>query len=97
MVLPSPLRQLGSFMQGMPFGGHKPATKGRFDMKLEKIVAQHEADLIQAEAAIKDLGIAVDYTDCDSTDRIDGYWIGRRFSLRETLTYLHGKELKEES
>tara|TARA_R110000782_G_scaffold215059_1_gene302802 strand:- start:165 stop:362 length:198 start_codon:yes stop_codon:yes gene_type:complete len=62
-------------------------------MKRDKIIAQHEADLVQANAAIKDLGIDVDYTDCDSPDKIDGYWIGRRFSLRETLTYLHGKEL----
>jgi hypothetical protein len=62
-------------------------------MKREKIIAQHEADLVSANAAIKDLGIDVDYTDCDSPEMIDGYWIGRRFSLRESLTYLHGKEL----
>jgi hypothetical protein len=59
-------------------------------MKRSKIIAQLESELAVAAKALADT--KVEYTDANDP-ALHGYWVGRHFGLKQTLTLLKGKEL----
>lgn len=61
-------------------------------MKRDKIIAQLESELVSSKAALADTNVL--YTEGEHPSFYDGYWTGRIFGLRQSLTLLHGKELK---
>jgi hypothetical protein len=62
-------------------------------MKRDKIIAQLESELVASYASLADADVA--YSDGERPAFYDGYWTGRIFGLRQSLTLLHGKELKD--
>ena len=73
--------------------GPRRTNQGPIPMRRDKIIAQLESELVQAKAALADTEVV--YTDGEHPAFYDGYWVGRIFGLRQTLTLLHGKELDQ--
>ena len=62
-------------------------------MKREKVIAQLESELVAVKAALADEPVCC----FETAEEVIGYWTGRLFGLRQTLTLLKGKELDHEA
>ena len=62
-------------------------------MKRDKIIAQLESELVAVKAALADKPVCC----FETVEEVNGYWTGRQFGLRQTLTLLKGKELDDEA
>jgi hypothetical protein len=62
-------------------------------MRRDKIIAQLESELVAAKAALADKPVCC----FETVEEVNGYWTGRLFGLRQTLTLLKGKELDDEA
>ena len=62
-------------------------------MKREKVIAQLESELVAVKAALADKPVCC----FETVEEVNGYWTGRLFTLRQTLTLLKGEELDDEA
>lgn len=62
-------------------------------MKRDKIIAQLESELVAVKAALADKPVCC----FETVEEVNGYWTGRLFGLRQTLTLLKGEELDDEA